>query len=82
MCATALKHVTRKEEVHIIGIDPGKRELVVAVDHDDSKSKPVVRYTSNQRKRDMRTRQYEDEMNRSKPCPVAVAEEDLSKYKS
>jgi hypothetical protein len=78
----ALKHVTRKEEVHITGIDPGKRELVVAVDHDDAKSKPVVRYTSNQRKRDMRTRQYKDEMNRSKPFTVAIAEEDLSKYKS
>jgi hypothetical protein len=75
----ALKHVTRKEEVHIIGIDPGKRELVVAVDHDDSKCKPGVRYTSEQRKRDMRTRQYADEMHRSKPFPVAAEEENLSK---
>jgi len=41
-----------------------------------------VRYTAEQRKRDMRTRQYEDEMKRSKPYSVVAAEEDLSRYNS
>ena len=78
----ALKHAARLEEMHVIGIDPGKRELVVAVDRDDPKNKPVVRYTLDQRRRDMRTRQYADEVTRSRPYPVTAAEEDLSLFNS
>eukprot|EP00966_Prymnesium_polylepis_P109555 2535425-Prymnesium_polylepis.1 len=55
-----LKRVSRMQDLHVVGIDPGKRELVVAVDRDDPTSKPVVRYTLAQRRRDLRTRQYED----------------------
>jgi hypothetical protein len=77
-----LKRVSRLEDMHVIGIDPGKRELVVAVDRDDPKTKPVVRYTLDQRRRDMRTRQYADEVRRSRPYPVTAAEEDLSLYNS
>lgn len=78
----ALKHASRIEEMHVVGIDPGKRELVVAVDRDDPKTKPVVRYTLDQRRRDMRTRQYTDEVRRSRPFPVTAAEEDLSFFNS
>jgi hypothetical protein len=78
----ALKHAAKLEEMHVIGIDPGKRELVVAVDRDDPKSKPVVRYTLDQRRRDMRTRQYADELRRSRPPAVTAAEEDLSRFNS
>jgi len=78
----ALKHAARLEEMHVVGIDPGKRELIVAVDRDDPKTKPVVRYTLDQRRRDMRTRQYADELNRSRPWPVTAAEEDLSHFNS
>ena len=74
----ALKQFARSEEVHAVGIDPGKRELVVAVDRDDPKGAPVVRYTLDQRRRDMRTRQYLDEGRREKPIAVADAEEALS----
>jgi len=74
----ALKAVAKQDEMHTIGIDPGKRELIVAVDTDDPKNAPVVRYTLAQRRRDLRTRQYLDERQRSKPQPVAVAEEALS----
>lgn len=74
----ALKALAKKHEVHTVGIDPGKRELIVAVDTDDPKSAPVVRYTLAQRRRDLRTRQYLDECKRSKPQPVAVVEEELS----
>ena len=77
-----LKRVSRLQDMHVVGIDPGKRELVVAVDRDDPKSKPVVRYTLAQRRRDMRTRQYEDEVRRSKPLSVACAEEDMSVFNS
>jgi len=73
-----LKALAKKEEVHTIGIDPGKRELIVAVDTDDPKNAPVVRYTLAQRRRDLRSRQYLDECRRSKPQPVAMAEEALS----
>ena len=78
----ALKHAARLEEMHVVGIDPGKRELVVAVDRDDPKSKPVVRYTLAQRRRDMRTRQYADEVKHSRPFSVTAAEEDLSLFNS
>ena len=78
----ALKHAARLEQMHVVGIDPGKRELIVAVDRDDPKTKPVVRYTLDQRRRDMRTRQYADEVNRSRPYPVTAAAEDLSLFSS
>tara|TARA_B110001452_G_scaffold154054_1_gene128199 strand:- start:202 stop:2163 length:1962 start_codon:yes stop_codon:yes gene_type:complete len=74
----ALKALAKKNEVHTVGIDPGKRELIVAVDTDDPQHAPVVRYTLAQRRRDLRTRQYTDECRRSKPQPVAVVEEELS----
>ena len=74
----ALKAITKKGELHTIGIDPGKRELIVAVDTDDPQNAPVVRYTLAQRRRDMRTRQYLAECMRSKPQPVTVVEEELS----
>ena len=78
----ALKQFARSEDVHAVGIDPGKRELVVAVDRDDPKGAPVVRYTADQRRRDMRTRQYLDEGRREKPISVADAEEALSLFNS
>ena len=78
----ALKHAQRLEELHVVGIDPGKRELVVAVDTDDPKSKPVVRYTLDQRRRDLRTRQYAAEVMHTRPIEVTDAEEDLSRFNS
>jgi len=73
-----LKAIAKKEDVHVIGIDPGKREILNCVDSDDPRNTPCVRYTLMQRQRHMRTRQYADEMRRSKPYPVSCAEEDLS----
>ena len=77
-----LKRVSRLEDVHVVGIDPGKRELIVAVDRDDPKTKPTVRYTLDERRRDMRTRQYAAELAHSRPYPVTAAEEDLSLFNS
>jgi len=39
------------------GIDPGKKELVVAVDQDDGGCGRPVRYTQRERQKDMRSRQ-------------------------
>jgi hypothetical protein len=78
----ALKAEVRKTGAHVVGIDPGKRELVVAVDADDPKNKPVVRYTLAQRRRDMRTRQYADEVRCTKVAEVHAAEEELSEFNS
>ena len=74
----ALKQFARSENVHTVGIDPGKRELLVAVDRDDPEGGAVVRYTLDQRRRDMRTRQYMDEGRREKPIAVENAEQALS----
>ena len=79
-----LKHQSRAplKQLHVVGIDPGKRELVVAVDQDDPKGSPVVRYTQRQRQRDLRSRQYADEARRCKPADVGLAEEELSDFNS
>lgn len=77
-----LKHVARIDEVHTIGIDPGKRELIVGVDMDDSKGCSPVRYTLKQRQRDLRSRQYTDEGQRDKPQNVKDAEAGLAGFNS
>ena len=81
----ALKAAMRSssaDDLHVIGLDPGKRELCVCVDTDDPKHAPVVRYTLAQRQRDLRTRQYADEGARTKPASVADAEQQLSELPS
>ena len=79
----ALKAAARSAEgLHVVGIDPGKIELLVAVDTDDPMRAAVVRYTLAQRRRDMRTRQYAHEGARGKPAAVALAEEQLSTLSS
>ncbi len=69
-----LKHASRIEQLHVVGVDPGKRELVVCVDMDDPKASPVVRYTQKQRARDLRTYQYADEGKSGKPDVVTRTE--------
>ena len=77
-----LKRVSRLEELHVVGIDPGKKELVVAVDQDDGGRLRPVRYTQRERQKDMRSRQYADEGSRSKPISVRFLEEDLANTNS
>lgn len=77
-----LKRVSRLEELHVVGVDPGKRELVVAVDQDNGGRGRPVRYTQPERQKDMRSRQYADEGSRTKPCLVRFAEEDLANTNS
>ena len=77
-----LKRVSRIEELHVVGIDPGIREIVVAVDQDAPKDGSPVRYTQRQRLRDLRSRQYTDEGRRAKPCEVSIAEESLANHNS
>jgi hypothetical protein len=76
-----LKHLSRLEDLHVVGIDPGIREIIVAADQDDPRS-AVVRYTQKQRLRDLRSRQYADEVTRAKPYDVTAAEEDLAGFNS
>ena len=77
-----LKHVSRFEQLHVVGIDPGKRELLVAVDMDDSKGCAPVRYTQQQRLRDVRSRQYTFEARQEKPLDITAAENALAGYNS
>ena len=77
-----LKHISRIEQLHVVGVDPGKRELIVAVDVDDSKNSSPVRYTQKQRLRDLRSRQYANELRRVKPQCVSDAEAELAGFHS
>lgn len=47
----------RPFSLHVVGIDPGIREMIVAVDQDNPKDATPVRYTLAQRKKELRTRQ-------------------------
>ena len=75
-----LKRVSRIDEWHVVGVDPGKRELVVAVDADDARVS--TRYTQRQRLKDTRSRQYAAEAVLERPYDVTSAEEDLSSFNS
>ena len=76
-----LKHVTRTEAVHIVGIDPGKRELVNGVDMDDTRRGPV-RYTLAQRRRETCVKRYKEEAEKDKPESVVEAENALAGFNS
>ena len=59
-----LKKVTRSGNVHVIGIDPGKRELICATDMKNTNK--TIRYTLNERRRDLCVKQYATEYNEKK----------------
>ena len=69
-----LKRVCRAEDVHVVGVDPGKRELLVGVSMDDPRATRAVRYTQRQRRRELRTDQYAAEARRETPQAVRDAE--------
>lgn len=81
-----IKHMTRStSELHIAGVDPGKREIVVAVDMDQpvvDGALRAVRYTLEERQRDQRLRQYTDDMQRSRPSGVVEWQARLSAHNS
>ena len=77
-----LKRVVRVEGLHVVGVDPGKRELVSCVDMDDAKGCTPVRYTQKQRKRDLCELQYEREAQRGKNQELKDAEAGLSGFRS
>ena len=77
-----LKHVSRLAQLQVVGVDPGKRELIVGVDMDDPKGGSPVRYTQRQRLRDVRSRQYADAGKRGKPRSLKDAEAGLAGFNS
>jgi len=77
-----LKRVSRLEQLHVVGVDPGKRELVVGVDMDDPNACTPVRYTQRQRQFETCSKQYAHEGKRDKPLVVCQAEEELCNYRS
>jgi len=76
-----LKRVARAEEALVVGVDPGKRELVVCVNMEERMASPV-RYTQKQRTRDMRAAQYMAKQQRDRPRAVAEAEAALAGFNS
>jgi len=72
----------RGRDLHVVGIDPGKVELVHAVDMDDP-TRTAVRYTQQQRIRETRREQYAAASRNSRgPCvkqaETRLAESDVS----
>jgi hypothetical protein len=65
-----LKKVTRSGNVHVIGIDPGKRELICATDMKNTKK--TIRYTLDERRKDLCVKQYAAECAKSKPENLLV----------
>jgi hypothetical protein len=76
-----LKRVSRLAEWHVVGMDPGKREIICAVDGDNQCGK-ALRYTLRQRLKDRRSGQYAKEARDSKPESVAQAEALLAGFNS
>jgi hypothetical protein len=76
-----LKRVSRLEEIHVVGIDPGKRELIVGVDMENTKS-TACRYTMAQRRYETCRKKYEADLKSSKPNFVLEAEQSLCGYNS
>jgi len=90
-CIDELKRLSRKADVsakgigiHVVGIDPGMRELVCAVDCDDV-SDPKARserYTLKQRMRDRRSVDAAAEIAHTKSADVGLSEQQLSEHNS
>lgn len=73
-CIDALKRISR-QEYQVVGVDPGKHNIVQAVDSERRSSRAgSVRYTLRERNCDMRTRQYAAEGLRGKPVHVRDGE--------
>ena len=74
-----LKHATRVDEVHAIGVDPGKRELVVCVDMNRTEERAnTVRYTQMQRIDETGSRIFTKKAHERKPEHVRQIEEGLA----
>ena len=77
-----MKHISRSE-YHVIGIDPGKHNLIDAVDSENPKLKRChIRYTLRERQKDMSTVRFEYDGKKDKPLLVQEGEKNLSEYNS
>ena len=74
-----LKRVSRADakSLHVVGIDPGKHNLLVAVDADRPRGS-AVRYTAKQRNHEKRQKQFAKEVAALKTEDVLEAEQSLS----
>jgi len=77
-----LKNISR-QSFHMVSLDPGKHELFCAVDSENPSSKQgVCRYTLKERRKMLRTTQYELEGQRDKHPLLKEGEEQLSSHNS
>ena len=75
----ALKNAARLDAMHVIGVDPGKRELVVCVDMNRTEGKGnTVRYTRAQREDEMGSKIFTKKANKMKPEGVQEIEHGLA----
>lgn len=86
-CIDELKRMCRQKDsskLHVIGIDPGMRELICAVDCDsfEDPKAHTERYTLRQRMRDRRSVDAATEIALTKPGGVGLAEQMLSEHNS
>ena len=77
-----LKHLSR-QNFHVVSLDPGKHELFCAVDSENAGSKTgLCRYTLRERRKELRTVQYEKEAKEGKHPLLVEGEEMLSMHNS
>ena len=77
-----LKRVSRLEDVHVVGVDPGKRDLVNCVDMDDPKRFTPIRYTQAQRRNEQGIAVYKTFDTKAKTQAVLDAEASLEGFNS
>ena len=77
-----VKHLSRLEELQLIGADPGKRELLVCVDPDRPGRTRKVRYTAAQRREETRSAIHACRQRLEMPTSLTENMEALSAYNS
>lgn len=74
-----LKAATRADALHVVGVNPGKRELLVAVDGENP-TRTAGRYTLRERQFDMQTWRTTNLVRRELQIEVQLHEEELCAF--
>ena len=77
-----IKHLSRIDDLHVIGMDPGKRELIVGVDMDHPKDSTPIRYTQRQRRHELQCKRFSNEIDSITDPVIKTMEQEMAGYNS